>query len=244
MSWHFSLALGAAYSEATGFSGGELSVPSKLTHFAATDSCSDKTKDTSHRSQFGTTFPPSTVGHGAELLRLFLGGSRAKTSAQSVPRMVLKANKADCGSTWPGSFVRFDRNMSLWKTAQLSLFADSEPYSEIWPRWGWMHGGECFHRAPLVPHIHEKECSLWPTPRASFGKSGWGHGVPGNGRYRQDVIERCNAIGWAPSCEMLEAVLGIPIGWTGVGQLGMDRIQRWLREHSGCSMDFKKEPKP
>ncbi len=80
MSWHFSLALEAAFSGER-CSGGEPSAPWSETPTAPDDSCSDKMRDTWHRSPFGMMFVPSMEPRGAELLTLFLAGFHAKTLA-------------------------------------------------------------------------------------------------------------------------------------------------------------------
>jgi hypothetical protein len=67
MSWHFSQAVEAAYLVENSLDG----VPCALWNLAPTaqdDSCSDKMKDTFHRSPFGMMFVPSTDARGAELL--------------------------------------------------------------------------------------------------------------------------------------------------------------------------------
>ena len=80
MSWHYSLALEEAFSEACS-SAGAPSAPWRLTPTALDDSCSAKMKGTCHRSLFGLMFVPSTDAHGEELLTWFLEGFPAKISA-------------------------------------------------------------------------------------------------------------------------------------------------------------------
>lgn len=50
-------------------------------------------------------------------------------------------------------------------------------------------------------------------------------------RYRLSIIERCEEIGWAPSSEILEAELGIPIGWTEPAPLETARFREWSKLH-------------
>ena len=80
MSWLFSQALVAEYSQAT-CSAGELSAlssgnPTPLAYLPP-----DRTKDFSRPSRFGSTFRPLTEDLGAAVLTWFLAGSPARTSA-------------------------------------------------------------------------------------------------------------------------------------------------------------------
>lgn len=228
MSWHFSQALLAAYSEHTSHLGGDLCAEWKLAPFVLDELCSDKLKGIFHHSQYGMMYVPSTDINGEGLLTWFLEGSRVRTSVRQESVWEYLEPVAGSGVKWRGSLARSCRTMPSSKTPHSSSVEDLTSSCATLPRWGWMHDGEFFPRVDLVPHTHVIDCSLWPTPRASMGKSGWGHGQPGLGRYRKSVIDRCNAIGWTPSSEMLEAVLGIPIGWTGVEPLGTDKIRSWL----------------
>lgn len=97
----------------------------------------------SRSSQSGTMLKPLTENRGADSPISSVAGSHAKTSAQPGKARALKASKADYGPRWPGSFARFNRHSSLWKTAQCSLFGGLTEFSETWPRWGMMRDGEC-----------------------------------------------------------------------------------------------------
>lgn len=142
-----------------------------------------------------------------------------------------KATSETCGQRLSQPFASYDRDTCSWKTSQACLLTNTlDKYSEIWPRAGLMQDGVCYQLAPLVRHTHVKGCSYWPTPRAIMGKSGWAHGNPGKGRYRKEVIDRCNAVGWTPSPKMQEAIQGMPLGWTDLKPLGMDRYQLWLQQ--------------
>src|SRR5882757_995156 len=143
MSWHFSLALEAAYS-AEHLWDGDVFAPWKSMPFAPDDSCSAKMKATCHRSQFGTMYLPSTDGPGAELLTWSREGFHAKASASPERGPVSMTNAADYGENSQGWFSKWDRASSLWRTPQLSLFADWGEFSATWPRWGMMRDGACF----------------------------------------------------------------------------------------------------
>ena len=132
------------------------------------------------------------------------------------------------------SFAMYDRDSRYWRTSQGSLVqvSTSDKFLGIWPKRGSMLNGTCFHRALSARHTHEIDCSFWPTPRASWGKSGWGMGKPNKGRYRQTVIARTQASGgWSPSPEFAEYLMGWPAGASGLRRLDLDRFQRWWSLH-------------
>ena len=145
MSWHFSQAMEAAFSEATCWDG-EPSVPLNQTTTPAR--CSRPAKTTGHcnPSRSGTTCAPSTGSHGLDVWMSSLAAFHAKTSALPEREEESPASNQDSGVSLLGSFARFDRNSSSWKTPQLSLLGDSEPFSETWPRWGLMRDGVCWEQ--------------------------------------------------------------------------------------------------
>lgn len=167
------------------------------------------------RRQYGTMCEVSKAKCYPMGSTSYMADSHVKISVPQESDLVSKKdNEAGYGKSLLESFAKLDQVTFFWKTPATSGCEDSISSSVTLPKWGWMQNGELFRLAPWVLHTHEKECSFWPTPRASMGKSGWGHGRVGNGRYRRSVIERCNKIGWTPSGEMQEAVQGYPIGWT------------------------------
>lgn len=213
MSWHF-----LQGSEAVSWPGSSLDgAPDALLKLIPTPGAPfslDSSTDPWLGFRSGTISAPSTGHPGEDTLMSFPADSPAKISARPGPAQESAADVLASGERWPASFARWDQVASSWRTSQPSLFEDSELSLEIWPRWGSMRSGACYPHVPLVRHTHESDCSYWPTPRASMGRSGWAHGVASKGRYRQAVIQRCAEIGWSPSAEMQEALMGLPIGWT------------------------------
>lgn len=163
MSWHYSLALEEAFSEAC-FSAGAPSAPWRSTPTAPDDSCSDRMKDTCHRSPFGMMFVPSTDARGEALLTWFRAASLARTSApQTATAQALTARRVGFGESLRGSFARYDRSMCSWRTAQISLLGASDECLETWPRWGLMAGGACYPQKPLEHGTCERGSGLLPT---------------------------------------------------------------------------------
>ncbi len=198
MSWLFSQALVEEYSAGTSLAGqscAQLNVMPTLHKFWR----NDKTMEFSRLSQFGLTLQLLTDDHGAELLMSYLAASLAKISAQQVQGGGLTAPAADCGPSSSGSFARYDRAASTWRTAQCSLFADLESSLETWPRWGSMRNGESFQRQiPTLPTF-ESASGFWPTPTASLGTKG-GRVTPRKGREGGTLIEAVSARRWPTPC--------------------------------------------
>ena len=91
----------------------------------------------------------------------------AKTSAQPEKARESTAQDQECGRTWRESFAKYNPDSCSWKTAQCSLIADSDEFSETWPRWGSMRNGECFPAKMPAAFTYESESGLsLPTPRS------------------------------------------------------------------------------
>ena len=167
MSWHYSLALEEAFSGACS-SDGAPSALWRLMPTALDDSCSDKMKGTCHRSPFGMMFVPSTDAHGEALLTWFREASPVRTSASQTPMATEStARKAASGESLRGSFARYDRDMSSWRTAQTSLLGASDECLETWPRWGLMLDGACYPQKILEHGTYGKGYGLLPTLTAT-----------------------------------------------------------------------------
>jgi hypothetical protein len=170
MSWLFSQALVEEYSAVTSSDGEQFAqlnvmpTPHKFWR-------NDKTMEFSSLSRFGLTLRLLTESHGEELLMSYLAVSRAKTLAQQEKALVSKAKEAAYGQNLHGLLAIFDRVSSLWKTAQYSLLADSEEYSETWPRWGLMRAGAAYLLVNSGPITRGNESGLLLTPTATDCKS-------------------------------------------------------------------------
>lgn len=158
-----SLEPAAESSEAT-CSDGEPSAPSNTTPMPDQYYWPDKTTEHYRLSRFGMTCEPLTESHGEALLTWFRGDFPARTLVQQEKAQGLRESAADCGVNLQGSLARYDHDASLWRTAQCSLLADSDVYSETWPRWGTMQNG-ALYLLPTPAHLTEESGSgSWPTP--------------------------------------------------------------------------------
>ena len=169
MSWLFSQALVAEYSEAI-CSDGDPYAPSSSTPTPRAYLSPDRMTDFSRLSRFGMTFAPLTDDRGAELLTWYLAGFPARTSVPQEKAQESTANDPASGWRWRESSVKYDPNSRLWRTRQCSLLEDSEWFSETWPRWGLMRDGECWELPMSARLTSESGYGSWPTPTACMSK--------------------------------------------------------------------------
>lgn len=168
MSWHFSQALEAEFLAGNCLDGERFALWNSIPS-VPDDSRSAKMKDTFHRSPFGTMFVPSTDALGVELLTWFRAGFRARTLAQLEEATESTASGPGCGSTWPGSSMKYDPASRSWKTAQFSLLEGLDEFSETWPRWGSTRNMEFWERSTPERRTSETESGLWRTPDTGAG---------------------------------------------------------------------------
>ena len=124
----------------------------------------DKMKGFSRISRFGMTFKPLTENLGEELLTLYQGDFRVRTSAALEKELESKDKKVECGRNSQELLARYDPSTSLWRTAQCSLLEDLEQCLETFPKWGSMQSGACYQQPMLVQITKERESGYWLTP--------------------------------------------------------------------------------
>lgn len=260
MSWHFSQALEAAYSEAT-CSGGEPSAPSNSTPTHGTFWSPGKTTDVSPRSRSGMTYAPSTADHGEALLTWFRAGFHARTSPAPEKEKVSTESGLDCGGRWLASLEKCGPDSYSWKTRQYSLLGGLESFSETWPRWGMMQNGECWElttpghltegtgsglwQTPVADDAVDRmkgkinsrgepklsaQVKMWPTPTCNDAKN---NGPPSQADRNTPPLNLI--VGGALNPDWAEWLMGWPIGWTDLKPLAMARFQQWRRSHGVCS---------
>lgn len=126
--------------------------------------CSPRTGPTSPDMMTFGRFPqPTEIGPSISSA----AASPAKTSALPAREQDSQASGLVFGTSLLGSFAQYGPDGWSSKTSQRSLLADSEPFSETWPRSGLMRSGIAYRLAPLVPRTAETESGLWRTPSAS-----------------------------------------------------------------------------
>ncbi len=236
MSWHFSRALVEDYSRAD-CSGGEPSARSNSIDTAETYSCPGRTTAALSDSPSGTTCGPSTVESGAGLLTWFRAGSRARTSAPPDEAPGSTEIKADSGPSLLGSFARWDRDSSSWRTPQCSLLGGSDEFLETWPRWGSMRNGVCWGRTmpAHLTNVTESGSSLpampkWSTPMAHNAKE---TNAPSEADRNTPTLAA--QVGGKLNPTWVEWLMGWPLEWTASAPLGTAKFRRWLRSHGAPS---------
>lgn len=241
MSWLFSQALAEEYSAGTSLDGkqfAQLSVTPTQHRFWR----NDRTIESSNLSRFGLTCAVLTESHGEELLTSFLEDFHARTFQQLAPEPEYQESDLGYGSRWQESSMRFDLDMSCWKT-HLCLWEEDLPWSlVILPRWGLMRNGVVFQHQSAERPITATESGLLPTPRASMGGHGiaWCRARTGDHRHNlEDWLawqhleaggEETPGLNASP--DYVEWLMMWPMGWTDLGPLEMDRFREWQQQHS------------
>ena len=96
----------------------------------------------------------------------------AKTSASPGAEPELTAPDPVFGPSSTESFAYFDRDMSSWRTSQVSLLEGLDEFSETWPRAGTTLSGTAYPLRPSAPRTSVTESSWLPTPTAqSYGSN-------------------------------------------------------------------------
>jgi hypothetical protein len=167
MSWLFSQALVEEYLGDISLDG-EQSAPLNGNLTQQAYCAPDKMMGFSKLSRYGMTYKPLTDDHGQKLLMSYLAGFHARTSQPLEKEQELTASDQECGKKWLASFVKYDHDMSLWKTHQCSLLGDLDEFLETWPQWGLMRDGECWEQQTLERLTKGTESGLlenkWATP--------------------------------------------------------------------------------
>lgn len=176
-------------------------------------------QDESSKSTGQTSDDGMTSKH-SRLNRSEIGRSTLLLAASHVSQSPLEEKDCErptndgCGRTRRTPFAFLDRVSWCWRTYQGCLMEGLARFSGRWPEWGTIRNGASYRRVPSVHHIHVKECSLLPTPTASMGKRGFGFSRTGRRRMNRQTLARVHAIGWTPSPEYQEWLMGFPDGWT------------------------------
>jgi hypothetical protein len=141
---------------------------------------------------------------------------------------------ATYGENLPVLFAKLSPDMSWLRMyqgySQARVDGSLVEYSGTWPRAGMMRNGKLYQRVPLVQHIHESACSLWPTPQVGMIRAEY-YTVPTSYRHflekRQIHITQVfrDPRMWHPSlpqsqafnlmpCTFAECLMGFPEGWS------------------------------
>jgi hypothetical protein len=251
MSWLFSQALVAEYSEASSLDGEQCALWNG-TRMQQASWLPGKTTDTCRLSRSGMTFKPLTDNHGEELLMSYLADFHAPTYQRLAKAQGSKERSQACGHTWQESLVKYDPDTRSWKTAQCLLFGGLDEFSETWPSWGMMRDGVSWAAPMSDCQCLEKESGYWPAPTCE----GWGsegaqrqmlkkveNGVITHEEaermmvrhFRECVSKPSQKFPWKDgtilNLSFYEHLMGWPHSWTDAQPLATDKFQQWLRLH-------------
>jgi len=231
MSWLFSRALVAAFSEAT-FSDGEQSAQLNVMPTPHQFWHRDKTMDVLTASPFGLTWNRLTEDRGEALLTWYLEVSRAGTSAFVDVPQESKETDQDCGDTWRGSLAKYDHPSRSWRTAQLCLFEESGESLETFPRWA-MWGSMGLLALDISEDRWNASGFGLPAPTKCMGKRGWG--IAAKPRYSAELEANARLLGYKPHPSVLEWAMGWIPTWTRLEPLATDKFLRWRLAHGAFS---------
>ena len=260
MSWHCSLALVGAFSQAACLDGKQCARLRSIR--TAEKSCfGDKKIDRSNPSQYGMTSEHSTAILGVASWISSMRASRVSHSAVQENGSLTKTI-GTCGRTRSESYAKWDPDSRFWRTCQASfLHTTGEPYSGTWPRRGSMLSGTLFPLPSAAPRISENGSGYWPTPKASDGTMGlprtsnrplrkvthlatavrywlaptsrdWRSGKSSQETMDRNARPLRETIGGQLNPTWVEWLMGWPIGWTELKPLATDKFQSWRKQHS------------
>lgn len=169
MSWHFSQALVAAFSEATCSDGAQFALLSENPTLA-TYCWRDSATESCDLFQSGMTCGPSTGDLGMALLTWYRAGFPAPTSASRAPcgaETALQASTAACGPSTCESLMRSSPPTFGARTAQSFASKGSLRSFETWPPEGMYADGQLSALPTLdFPTSAAASGSSLPTPTA------------------------------------------------------------------------------
>jgi len=146
---------------------------------------------------------------------------RTSPTPDMVPELM--GSGLDFGGQWYEPFAWYDPTSCSWRTWQRCLSGEYQEYLGTWPIAGMTRNGLAYQLAPLVRHMCDDECSLWPTPTASM--DGRGFGIPmheRSGRYKRSTVLRVQELvrenGWRIHPNFTEALMDLPMEWTAIEQ--------------------------
>ena len=258
MSFHYSRALVAAYSEASS-ADGEPSAPSKSIPTAALYCASDKMTEYSRLSRSGMILEPLTESLGENVLTWFLAGSHVNHTATPENNCTKKTQET-CGQKQHTLFQMSCQSMFCWKMCP-----------EYYPTCQWSSetceelaipskGPALLPPPPWVRDIYASGSGYAPTltrrdrrtllgsqPPKRAKTSGpplvWAIAqkylptVTRKGKYNRKGASKnsgnglATVVGGRLNPTWTEWYMGFPLGWTALEPLEMRKFQQWLDSH-------------
>ena len=145
---------------------------SKTTH--AEFYCNGKLTESYLDSLSGTMYAPLTEQSGGERSMLSAADFPARISVAPGKVRALLDLEAAYGERWRESLAKWDRDTSLWKTPQCSLFEDLTESLATLPKWGMTADGVLSERVMPAHPTSGTGSGYWPTPVSGEPFSGAG----------------------------------------------------------------------
>ena len=172
----------------------------------------------------GTTLEHSTGNLGLDQWILSLRDSRARTSAVAEAATDSTERNPDYGEKWHALSVKYDRDLSSWKTAHF-LWEEDLPESSVrLPRWGLMRDGACYRLANSARPIYENVSGYLPTPTAA------------DSRGRSYQYDRGNKAKARPSLLGMAKLLPTPAATDWKGQYTWETVKRRMKRTAGVRL--------
>lgn len=221
---------------AASFSDIPASVLSRLNLTAAKSCSSDSGMASCPSSQSGMMSEHLMENHGADLSTRSALESPAKKCQSPAMEIMMDSSKPITTVHSSESFTRLEPESSSWKTRQRSLFAVWEDFCGIWPRWGMMLDGECFHAPMPAEFTYESGSGFTlPTTGASEYKGSSSKRFIGSPDFRgakmSEGLRTCESDPIYLHPLFAELVMMWPPGWTDCTASAMARFPEWLNSH-------------
>lgn len=200
----------------------------------------------------------SNICSQSKTIYAYVEDSPAKTFQLLENKQDWMVNVLDFGLKCKELLAKYDREKSLWKTHQCSLFEDLIESQEVFPKSGMTVDGQLWELMMSKHPIKEKEygsqdienknggCRLkYPTPTAHDGKGRCTH----NSLIRKDGKSRINQLAnfvvfgdfnqdrneavktsYQLNPDWTEWLMGWPIGWTSLKPLSKEEFIRWFKK--------------
>ena len=187
--------------------------------------------------------PPLTEGDTGDSPTSLPAGSRSRARTSHAPEREQESAAPDLGfgGRWRELSVKYDRDMSSWRT-HLCLFDEALPWSSVTlPRWGMMRDGVCWEASMCISLFCGSGYGYLPAPMAADGTTAGGLARQKNGRcwnlrdwYHQVMGGTVGTPARRRNARFWEWLMGWPDNWTASTPLATDRVRQWLHLHGRC----------
>ena len=137
-----------------------------------------------------------------------------------------------CGLPQSSAFAWYDPSTSCWRTFQLSLLTNTcDEFTETWPKAGIIRNGVAYRRLKWESSNEIDGGVLLPSPtvRGNYNRKG---ASPTSGDGFATAFKK--RFGYFPEIEHYEMAMGLPVQWTEIKPLQMDKFRQWLRQFGDC----------